>query len=301
MERAPDRPVLIYDGECRFCCYWVRRWERATGEAVTYLAQQDPSVAERVPEIPPAHLAEAVHLVDAQGRVWRGAEAVSRSLACNPHWRWPLGLYQSVPGVAPVIEAAYRFIAKHRTLFSLVTRLLWGVHSAPPSYRLVEELFLRGLGLIYFVAFLSLWVQVNGLLGPDGVLPAQGYMSAARQYFDHEGITLGRFHLVPTVFWLGAGTGALQTVCCLGVLGSTLLVLGIAPAACTFLLWAFYLSLVTVGRDFLFLPMGRPVVGDGFSGTAACTDALGLEIEQIRTGHAPGSAAVVVAAFPAHV
>jgi predicted DCC family thiol-disulfide oxidoreductase YuxK len=29
-------PLLIYDGDCRFCIYWARYWERLTGHRVTY-------------------------------------------------------------------------------------------------------------------------------------------------------------------------------------------------------------------------------------------------------------------------
>jgi len=34
-------------------------------------------------------------------------------------------------------------------------------------------LFLRGLGLIYLIAFLSLWVQIEGLIGSKGLLPVR--------------------------------------------------------------------------------------------------------------------------------
>jgi hypothetical protein len=36
-----------------------------------------------------------------------------------------------------------------------------------------RELFLRGLGLIYLIAFVSLWVQVDGLAGSSGLAPAE--------------------------------------------------------------------------------------------------------------------------------
>ena len=48
--------------------------------------------------------------------------------------------------------------------------------------RLVPRwLFLRALGLIYFSAFFSLIFQIRGLIGPDGILPAGGYLQAVAQ------------------------------------------------------------------------------------------------------------------------
>ncbi len=51
-------------------------------------------------------------------------------------------------------------------MFSALTRALWGVESEPPRNERVRRLFLGGLGLIYLVAFLSLWWEVDGLIVP---------------------------------------------------------------------------------------------------------------------------------------
>ena len=45
------------------------------------------------------------------------------------------------------------------------------------SQRLLPRwLFLRGLGLIFFSAFYSLVFQILGLIGPNGILPANDYL-----------------------------------------------------------------------------------------------------------------------------
>ncbi len=62
-------------------------------------------------------------------------------------------------------EAAYRFISGHRGLLTHATHLLWGRTLEPARYDLVSALFLRGLGLIYLAAFVSLALQVRGLVG----------------------------------------------------------------------------------------------------------------------------------------
>ncbi len=104
--------------------------------------------------------------------MYSGAQAVFRALAANPAYQWPLHLYQSLPASARVAEWAYRLVAKHRMAFSRLTRALWGRHVEFPDYFLTRRLFLRALGVIYLIAFASLWTQVDGLIGHNGILPA---------------------------------------------------------------------------------------------------------------------------------
>jgi hypothetical protein len=48
-----------------------------------------------------------------------------------------------------------------------------------PRYDLVAWLFLRGLGLIYLAAFVSVALQILGLVGSDGILPLGEYLDTA--------------------------------------------------------------------------------------------------------------------------
>ena len=80
------------------------------------------------------------------------------------------------------------------------SRWLVGAADGKSSYELTRWVFLRALGVIYLIAFLSLWPQLRGLIGPQGILPAQDLLAAARRQLGGE-----RFHLVPTLFWLDGG------------------------------------------------------------------------------------------------
>jgi len=112
----PPKPLLVFDGDCNFCRRWIRRWRKTTGELVDYLPFQDPQVGKRFPEVPRECFEQAVQLIEADGRVYAGAEAVLRTLACSK--RWPLWVYRKAPGARFVAEHAYRFVAKHRGSFS---------------------------------------------------------------------------------------------------------------------------------------------------------------------------------------
>jgi hypothetical protein len=50
-----------------------------------------------------------------------------------------------------------------------------------PSYVWVRFVFLRGLALIYLIAFGSFWMQMDGLIGSHGIVPAQGVMTALKE------------------------------------------------------------------------------------------------------------------------
>src|SRR6185295_5632715 len=126
-----------------------------------------------------------------------------------------------------ITNYSYRFVAKHRTAFSALTRLAWGKEIERPSYRLVRWLFLRSLGVIYLIAFLSLWTQVSGLVGQNGILPAKQMMDEAEKYFDQQDVGFNRFHLLPILCWIGAGNGFLHFLCAMGAGLSLILIIGV--------------------------------------------------------------------------
>ncbi len=260
----PPKPLMVFDGDCNFCTLWIRRWQQMTGDAVDYLPSQDSQIAERFPEIPREHFNAAVQLIETNGAVCSGAEAVFRTLAENPKWQWPLRVYESSPAIANITERAYCLVAENRTFFSRLTRWFWGQRVELPDYFLTRWLFLRALGAIYLVAFVSLWTQIGGLIGHNGVLPADQFMSAVKQQCDAQGIGLERFHLLPTLCWFDSSDSFLNLQCAAGTLFAILLIAGIAPAPCLALLWLIYLSLATVGQDFLGFQWDNLLLEAGF-------------------------------------
>src|SRR5215470_3759546 len=110
----------------------------------------------------------------------------------------------------------------------------------------IRRLFLRLLALSYLAAFLSLAVQVRGLVGAEGILPARTLLDWVRPRTGLE-----RYWIAPTVFWMADGDVALTAVCVAGAGLSVLLLFEVAPVAVLFLLWALYLSLTVVGQVFL--------------------------------------------------
>ncbi len=260
----PAKPLLVFDGDCNFCTLWVRRWQQMTGDSVDYLPAQDPHIAAQFCEIPSRQFDTAVVLIETDGQIYSGAEAVFHTWAHNPKRQWPLRSYEKLPLLANLAEWAYRLVAEHRTLFSRLTRWFWGRHIEPPNHFLTRRIFLRTLGVIYLIAFVSLWTQISGLIGHNGILPADQFMSGAGQQCDRQGIGLDRYYLLPTLCWFNASDGFLHFQCAAGSVLALLLIFNLAPAPCLALLWLFYLSLVTVGRDFLGFQWDNLLLEAGF-------------------------------------
>jgi predicted DCC family thiol-disulfide oxidoreductase YuxK len=260
----PPKPLMIFDGDCNFCTLWIRRWQQMTGDTVDYLPLQAAGIAAQFPEIPRERFETAVQLIETDGTVISGAEAVFCGLAKNSKYEWLLRTYKNTPVVTQITEGAYRFVAGHRTFFSRLTRWCWGRHVELPDYFLTRWIFLRALGLVYLVAFVSLWLQISGLIGHNGILPADQFMSAVRQQCDLQGIGLERFHLMPTLCWFDASDGFLNFQCAAGTVCAMMLIIGIAPVPCLALLWLLYLSLATVGQDFLGFQWDNLLLEAGF-------------------------------------
>src|SRR5712692_2359614 len=119
------------------------------------------------------------------------------------------------------------------TLESLLQRLIGS--SSGSSYTISRWIFLRAVGVIFLIAFVSLWVQVKGLIGSQGILPARELLTAAQAQLGAE-----RYRILPTIFWLGSSDAALQLACALGATCSVLLIADVAPGPMLVMLWVLY-------------------------------------------------------------
>jgi lipase maturation factor 1 len=114
-----------------------------------------------------------------------------------------------------------------------------------PGHLWPRWIFLRALGLIYFSAFYSLLLQIKGLIGPNGILPAADYLQAMRAALE-----LPSYWSAPSLLWFGASNGALMTLCWVGVVASLLVTLNLWPRAGLLICFLCFVSFVSVARDF---------------------------------------------------
>lgn len=244
MSDGPAKPILLFDGDCGFCRRWIARWSAITGPRVEYAPYQE--VGERYPQITRHQFESAVQLVSPDGSIHAGAEAVFRTLAVVPGQRWLLWLYLWMPWFGRIARLIYRFIARHRVGFSAITTLLWGQSVEPPTYQLSRRLFIRGMGLIYLIAFASLAVQVEGLIGSKGITPVAELLPRVEQHYGD-----AAFWKFPTLCWWDASDRFLNMQTWSGTLLAGLVILGAAPIPLLVGCWILYLSLTSAGQVFI--------------------------------------------------
>lgn len=110
----PERAVLLYDGDCGFCVAASARVVRmAPAGAVLRVSFRTPGALDAFPGVSAAACEDALHLVEADGRVTAGAEAVSRVVGLRPLLR-PFARLYYLPGLRWAADAAYRWIARRR-------------------------------------------------------------------------------------------------------------------------------------------------------------------------------------------
>src|SRR5438874_12998135 len=253
----PSKPLIIWDGECHFCRRWIERWREITRDAVDYATSQES--AERFPEIPRERFERSVIYIEADGSIFFGAEAVFRSLRCRSSKKWLAWSYEHIPGFAPVSEGFYKILAFNRRFASAITRLFWGDDVRPPTYFIARRWFLRAVGLIFLIAFVSLWIQIDGLIGSNGITPVREFLPAAHAQLGDRALSI-----LPTLCWLNSSDTLLHLLCGGGVALSLLLIFGIAPALSLLGLVVFYLSLTIAGQTFLSFQWDILLIEIGF-------------------------------------
>jgi len=112
VSNLPPKPLLLFDGDCGFCRKWVGRWHALTGDQVSYEPYQE--AAPRFPEIAPERYKHSLQLIQTDGQVLQGAEAVFTSLKVVIYLRWLSWFYDFVPGFSVLSEWCYRKIAENR-------------------------------------------------------------------------------------------------------------------------------------------------------------------------------------------
>uniref|UniRef100_UPI003AB00095 lipase maturation factor 2a n=1 Tax=Centroberyx gerrardi TaxID=166262 RepID=UPI003AB00095 len=130
---------------------------------------------------------------------------------------------------------------------------------------LPRRMFLWCMAVIYMCAFVSLYLQMPGLYGNDGLLPARWQLRYSGKPLWEQLLSS------PTLLWLGPRLGldthtAMELLCLAGAalsLAATLLE-ALRDSVVFFCLWAFYLSLYQVGQVFLYFQWDNLLLETGF-------------------------------------
>jgi lipase maturation factor 1 len=142
-----------------------------------------------------------------------------------------------------------------------LARFGWLFHAqAGPCNRFVPRwIFLRALAVFYFSAFFSLLFQIEGLIGPHGVLPAERFLDAVQGQAG-----LLRFWYAPTLFWLSSGSQMMMAVTWLGLIASVAALGNLWPRLSFFVCFVCFLAFVTAAQDFSSYQSDEMLLEAGF-------------------------------------
>lgn len=110
----PSSDVVVYDGDCQFCCRQVSRLNWLDrGQRLSFLSLHDPAVARLLPEMSHDQLMKEMLVVTPQGQKYGGA-AAARYLSSRLPTLWWLAPLLYLPGTLPLWSWAYQLVARNR-------------------------------------------------------------------------------------------------------------------------------------------------------------------------------------------
>ena len=120
-------------------------------------------------------------------------------------------------------------------------------------------IFFKLLGVVYLSAFLSYWVQIPGLIGENGILPANIFLEASKYNLEEKA-----YYYLPTLAWISSSDIFINLLALAGLLFSLLLIFGYLTLPAAIILYILHLSLVVIGQSFMSFQWDVLLLETGF-------------------------------------
>ncbi len=139
-------PLLIWDGECGFCKYWIMFLKNKISNKVKFETYQN--AASNFEDIPLIEFKKASRFIDSDGNVFSGPDSLYKALTFseNKYFDWHL-LYKQNNAFRIVSDYGYNFIAKNRSFMFKVTKVFFGKNPQR----------IQHYWIIYFILLISLF------------------------------------------------------------------------------------------------------------------------------------------------
>ncbi len=127
-----ERPVLLYDGGCRFCRASARYIQRADRkDRFAFLAFDAPEAAFLVGAITQEELSASFHLIGTDGdRLSAGKAAIEVMKGLTFPWSW-LGAFLEAFRLEPLVQRIYELVSANRPKLSPRVKDAPGPHVFP--------------------------------------------------------------------------------------------------------------------------------------------------------------------------
>jgi predicted DCC family thiol-disulfide oxidoreductase YuxK len=113
-ENTTSKPVVVYDGECRFCIARVNEFQKLDAHStIEYMPRQEPACEDRFPSVRNIDLDDGILFIEPNGHIHVAADAVYQIYHTYPSTRKLAWIYQ-VPVFKQIFQLGYRIVAMNR-------------------------------------------------------------------------------------------------------------------------------------------------------------------------------------------
>lgn len=145
-----QKPLMVWDGECAFCAYWIAYWQKAAGDCMDFAPYQ--AVAKNFPDINTRHFMLASRLIEPDGSIHSGPGSAFRSFRYFfKGWSFLDAWYREKLWFRRATNAIYRWVTQHRDRLYKLMPYLFGSDSTQ----------MRPFWLIYLAVFLWILYQIS--------------------------------------------------------------------------------------------------------------------------------------------
>lgn len=143
-----QKPIMVWDGECSFCKYWITRWKSKTLYNIDYKQFQE--VASQFKDIPLKEFKKASRLIETDGSIYSGPDSAYKSFTHfkTPDSQWHYW-YLEYRWFTIISDHSYNIIAKNRNFFFTLTKFFFGKN--PKSLKPYWIFFLTGILFIFLL------------------------------------------------------------------------------------------------------------------------------------------------------
>jgi predicted DCC family thiol-disulfide oxidoreductase YuxK len=131
--RPGSKPLIVWDGTCGFCKYWILKWKVITKDKIDYATYQE--TAPLIEDMEVDTFKRAVQMIMPDGRVYSGAAAAFKSMTLGADFKLFEKLYNQSGLFRKVSDMIYQWITEHRPFMYKLTTFLFGKNPLRPAYK----------------------------------------------------------------------------------------------------------------------------------------------------------------------
>lgn len=124
------KPIMIWDGQCGFCQFWITRWSKFTGSKIDYATYQGASAD--FPDINKRHFMMASRLIETDGTIYSGPRSAYRTFTYGSKWGFLDKWYLNKKWFTKLSDRLYVLVTKNRGFLFKVTKWMFGANPEEP-------------------------------------------------------------------------------------------------------------------------------------------------------------------------